>query len=163
MTHTSLSDLSFDSQVIGGRYCITWRCYKPLWFFGETVLVFIPIETRQPGTKLSPRADEDNICGLEEIAAEYRVYIPSKRQVVRSQDVLFERKAPNVVESPSEEPPPMLDTASSSDSDTDSEYSVSDYDDKSEQSEGEGMDTAPDNTAPSPTPTMSGHFSDEEI
>lgn len=62
-----------------------------LRIFGEKAYYFIWAEKRKPGTKLEPRAEEGRICGYGNSKDEYGVYIPCRRQVVRSRYVWFEK------------------------------------------------------------------------
>ncbi|KAI0994197.1 hypothetical protein K3495_g13985, partial [Podosphaera aphanis] len=57
--------------------------------FGCKVFVHIPVESRPSGSKLQPRATEGYFVGYTDSCKIFRIYIPSKRSVQVTRQVLF--------------------------------------------------------------------------
>lgn len=57
--------------------------------FGRTSYVHIPVESRPPGTKLAPRADEGIFVGYTDSDKIVRIWVPSKNKVVTTRHVTY--------------------------------------------------------------------------
>jgi transposase InsO family protein len=81
--HSALSDTPYH-RLMGTKPSV-----KHLHPFGQSTHVHIPVETRQPGTKLNHRTELGIFIGYGKSVKAHRVYIPDRHVILESQDTTF--------------------------------------------------------------------------